>query len=874
MPMSSEHPGEVLLERGGALSALDAAFGAVVAGRGGIALVSGEAGIGKSSLVRAFVAAERRATRVLAGGCDDLAVPRPLGPFLEVAGELPGLASELGTGGVDAPRIVLDELRRDGPTICIVEDAHWADEATIDVLTFVARRVEAIPALLVVSFRDDEVGPDHPLRRALAATPAGCTHRLALERLSVEAVGRLAGADADATSLHAITGGNPFFVCEALTSGPGRTPASVRDAVLGRAARLSYGARAVAELVSVIPFRAALSLVEECEESAGSVRAGLAECERRGLLELDHDLVGFRHELARWAVEECLAAPRRRDLNRVVLHALKRRDATPARLAHHAWSCRRRRRDRAARPRRGTRRGRGALASRSAGAAGPRARVRGPAPGAGSVPRRSSCCPRRPTTPISRSAPCRRGNARWRSAVSSASRWPRARRCAGCRASTGWRATAPLPSAPPRTRSSSSSRSPRAASWRWRSATAHSSPCSRNATTRRCAGGSGRSRWRAGSATPKPSSTPRRTSAWRSPTATSRQAWRWSTTPRGWRSTRASTSTPAARWSTRPGCSRTSGRTRARGRCWSAAQAFAREREIVIYLEYLAATRALIDLATGDWDTAAAAAAELVAQPRLTNWVARIPALEVVGLVGLRRGQPGAHEHLDEAWELARATGELQRLRPIACARAEAAWLEGDARAVDAATRDTLALAHEVGHEWDVGEIVLWRFRAGLPAAAPESCPLPIACELAGDARGAARHWAALGEPYAEALALLGASDPEPLLDGIALLDRLGATAVAAFGRARLRRAGVTGVPRGPRPATRANPAGLTARQLEVLELVTQGLSNPQIARRLFLSPKTVEHHVAAILVKLGVRSRGDVASAARRLGVDGARPS
>jgi DNA-binding CsgD family transcriptional regulator len=303
------------------------------------------------------------------------------------------------------------------------------------------------------------------------------------------------------------------------------------------------------------------------------------------------------------------------------------------------------------------------------------------------------------------------------------------------------------------------------------------------------------------------------------------------------------------------------------------ALAFVRERELNIYVEYLLATRALIDLATGDWDTAVATAAGLVAQPRLANAVARIPALEVTGLVALRRGQPGARGRLDEAWELARATGEIQRLRPIACARAEAAWLEGDAAAVDAATRDTLVLAREVGQEWDVGELVLWRFRGGLPATAPESCPLPIACELAGDARGAAQHWAALGEPYAEAVALLGASEPEPLLDGIALLDRLGATAVAALGRARLRRAGVTSIPRGPRPATRANPAGLTARQLEVLELVAQGLSNPEIAQRLFLSPKTVEHHVAAIRDKLGVRSRRDVASAARRLGVPGARP-
>ena len=222
------------------------------------------------------------------------------------------------------------------------------------------------------------------------------------------------------------------------------------------------------------------------------------------------------------------------------------------------------------------------------------------------------------------------------------------------------------------------------------------------------------------------------------------------------------------------------------------ALAFAREREIDIYVEYLVATGALIDLATGDWDAADAAAAGLVAQPRLANAVARIPALEVVGLVGLRRGQPGAREHLDEAWELARAAGELQRLRPIACARAEAAWLDGDAEAVDAATRDTLALALEVGHEWDVGELLLWRFRAGLPAVAPESCPLPIACELAGDA---ARRRAALGRAWASRTPrrspCWAQTTPSRCSTAIALLDRLGATAVAALGRARLRRAGV-----------------------------------------------------------------------------------
>jgi DNA-binding CsgD family transcriptional regulator/tetratricopeptide (TPR) repeat protein len=858
--MRGELPGAVLLERDGALDMLDGAFEAVVAGRGGIALVSGEAGIGKSSLVRAFVAAERRAARVLAGACDDLAVPRPLGPFLDIA------ADELRTSGADAARIVLDELGRDGATICIVEDAHWADEATIDVLTFVARRIEAVPALLVVTFRDDEVGPDHPLRRALAAAPAGRTLRIELERLSVEAVGRLAGAEIDAASLRAITGGNPFFVTEALASGQERTPASVRDAVLARTARLSEGARAVAELVSVIPFRAPPSLLEECAES---VRSGLSECERRGLLELDRDRVGFRHELARWAVEETLAGPRRRDLNRAVLHALERRDATPARLAHHAWAAG----DADAIVRHGLDAAHAAVAARSHREAealltrvleyehllapperaaafellseeayyGNRARR------AVAARERALALRRELGEPLAAGA-----SLRWLSRI----HWQ-----AGDRAAAEAAAAEAVEQLErfPESRELAMALSNRAQL---------AMLAQRNDDALRWGRPAIEQARRLGD----------------TETLIHAQTNVGMALTRSDREAGLDLLEQAAQTAIDAGLDEHAGRAmvnaswvhkeaRSYGPAREALErglAFVREREITIYVAYLVATSALIDLATGDWDAAGAAADELLAQRTPATAVTRIPALEVAGLLALRRGKPEARAHLDEAWELAQASGELQRLRPIACARAEAAWLEGDADAVDAATRDVLALALEVGHEWDVGDLVLWRSRAGLPVEAPEPCPPAIACELAGDVRAAARHWAALGEPYSEAVALLGAGEPESLLDGIALLDRLGATAVAALGRARLRRAGVAGIPRGPRPATRGNPAGLTARQLEVLALVAQGLSNPEIAQRLYLSPKTVEHHVAAMLDKLGVRSRRDVASAARRLGVLG----
>ncbi|HEX5810934.1 MAG TPA: helix-turn-helix transcriptional regulator, partial [Pseudonocardia sp.] len=129
-------------------------------------------------------------------------------------------------------------------------------------------------------------------------------------------------------------------------------------------------------------------------------------------------------------------------------------------------------------------------------------------------------------------------------------------------------------------------------------------------------------------------------------------------------------------------------------------------------------------------------------------------------------------------------------------------------------------------------------------------------------------------QPYEQALARWDAGTTDDLLAALPLLDALDARAVAARFRARLREAGVAGVPRGRSPATRANPAGLTARQLDVLALLADGLSNAEIAARLVISPKTADHHVSAVLAKLDVRSRGEAAALARRLGVVGATPA
>ncbi|MDX6494076.1 MAG: hypothetical protein QOE17_62, partial [Gaiellales bacterium] len=331
--------GRSLLEREDVLAALGGAFSEVKAGRGRVVLVAGEAGVGKTTLVRAFCDSVRRSSRVLEGSCEALATPRPLGAFVDAADGLGGaLAALVGEGG--RPHEVFSALRDElasGHAVVVVEDAHWADEATLDVLRMLFRRIESIPALVIVTYRGEEVDSEHRLRVLLGdvATASGVA-RLALQPLSAAAVAEMAaGCDIDATDLHRLTSGNPFYVREVLDAGGSEIPATVSDAVLARAARLSAEARRVLEVVSIAPPRMEPWLLEAvCDDTAGRVD----ECLASGMLVEHGDAFAFRHELARIAIENAIGPARRRTLHRKLLAALSAAngDSELARLAHHA----------------------------------------------------------------------------------------------------------------------------------------------------------------------------------------------------------------------------------------------------------------------------------------------------------------------------------------------------------------------------------------------------------------------------------------------------------------------------------------------------------------------------------------------------------
>ena len=284
---------------------------------------------------------------------------------------------------------------------------------------------------------------------------------------------------------------------------------------------------------------------------------------------------------------------------------------------------------------------------------------------------------------------------------------------------------------------------------------------------------------------------------------------------------------------------------------------------------YLLAYRARAELDQGRWSEAVDSAA-LVLHERCISTTPRTLAFVVLGLVRARRGDPEIGRRLTRRSRSAEPTGELPRIAPVAAARAEAAWLEGEHEAVAEATEAALDLAVQRQAPWVIGELACWRWRAGIREEIPADAAEPYALQMRGEWARAAELWTEIGCPYEAALALADADDDDALRGALAEFQRLGARPAAAIVARRLRKRGARALPRGPRPATRKNPANLTARELEVLTLVAQGLRNAEIAERLFLAQKTVDSHVSAILRKLRVPTRRDASAAAVRLGLAG----
>jgi predicted ATPase len=292
-----------LLEREPVLQELTQLLADAAGGSGRLAAVCGEAGAGKSAVVDRFVA--RTSARHLRGLCDSLFTPRPLGPLVDIVHQSNGALRTAYDANASRDRLFrafLEELSNtSAPTVIVIEDVHWADEATLDLLKFAGRRIADTRGLLVITYRDDEIDADHRLNQLLGELSRNTFRRIPLPLLSESAVEELARqAGRTAAGLHALTGGNPFFVTEILATQGDAIPISIRDAVLARAGRLSARAKRLLDVISLLPGRTERALLERL---IGDVQAEVAECTGAGMLVPDARSLAFRHELARRAWE-------------------------------------------------------------------------------------------------------------------------------------------------------------------------------------------------------------------------------------------------------------------------------------------------------------------------------------------------------------------------------------------------------------------------------------------------------------------------------------------------------------------------------------------------------------------------------------------
>ncbi len=840
------------LERGPVLATLAGAVRDAHAGRGAVVLLTGEAGIGKTSVVRAFRAAAG-GTRVLVGACDDLLTQRAFGPLRDAtAGTRGPLASALDSGDADA---VFGAARAElaTPAVLVVEDLHWADDATLDVLGHLARRIATLPAVLLLTYRD---GSPH-LRRWLGTLAGAAPVRLPLAALSAAAVADLAAeAGQDGAELHALTGGNPFYVTEVLAAGGSAIPVTVSDAVLARTARLGERCRAAVEQLAVIPGMAEYDLVEQL---LGDSLDALAEAERHGILEERTDGLAFRHELARRAVEARLPALRRRALHRAVLDALLLRYRhDPARLVHHAlWAG-----------------DAGAVATFA-----PRAGREASAAGAHREALAHFTAALRHEDRLSAVARARLVDDHgWE--LYNANRFGEAV-AAGERAVALYGETGDavaLGQAQVRL----------SRHYYMAGDTARAEVTARRAVeVLELAGAIGPTAHAVTyhgavlALTGDPAAAP----TLRRAGTLARAAQRDDLVELGLNYQ--STALPGLTDAERIGLLRESLRLAlrhghhehaARGytnlgellyrfsmfdelaECVAEGLAFTRDRGFWSHAHNLDVHRCLLLARRGDWPAAEAGLTELAGRAGDTGMLA-VYDQPPLHRLRARRGAPEAAAVLRSSWVTGQRQGSLVGLGYAGAALAEWAWLNGE-RAVAAAVRDGWRRhAGRPGAAPMWAEILRYCARAGLSAEPFAGCPEPWAAGLRGDWRAAAAGWARLRDPYEQALELAGSGETEPTLAGLRILDDLGATAAAAIVRRRLKALGLRTVPRGPAIATRSHPAGLTSRQADVLELIAAGLTNAEIAERLVLSVRTVDHHVSAILTKLGVPSRREAAA-------------
>jgi ATP/maltotriose-dependent transcriptional regulator MalT len=849
-----------LLERDSFLHELDAALNESVKGLGRIVLVSGEAGIGKTSLVEHFTRAHSSSIRVLWGACDSLFTPRPLGPLFDIAVQLEGELPALLNSNADRQAIFsacLAELQN-RPTILVFEDIHWADEATLDLIKFLGRRIQRTAALFILTYRDDELGAEHPLRLVLGDLPS---HRLRLFPLSKSSVFALASAEnqaARAYELFEITNGNPFFVTEALASKGEGIPATVRDAVLARAARLSPAARAVLEAAAVIGSRVEPWLLADV---VGTESANIEECIAKGMLQSQGDHYVFRHELARQTILESIPPGRKIALHRTTLNALKESPKTRnelARLVNHAE---------------GTKDAQAVL----------------------------ECAPSA-ARQASAASSHREAAAQYARALRFADLLPQDQRAQLFENQSYelWL----------NGRVEDAVRAQKDALTLWRQLDRQDKVgnCLRFLSQLTMfAGKIADARTYISEAVETLEKLPPGPELANVYSTNARihmilweedQALHWGTRAIELAETLGATEILINALNTVGNIEQDSqpeigqlklkrsldlaleyklhedvvraygnlGRGEYDRRRYASALnydtegfEYAKKHDLDMLIFSTKTAKARVYFEQGRWVDAIAEASEALHSNRV-YLIAQADALDVLSRIQVRQGNTVSQETLETLRKFANDNPVGEGFR-IPALFAEMAWLQDDLARCREEAESMFQIVCHLNSKREIGELAYWLWRAGAITEAPVNAEEPYAAQIAGHWKTAASMWEKFGCPYEQGMALMD-GDEAAQMAALEIFEHLGARPVMELLKQKMRSQGIR-VPRGPRPTTREHPFGFTDRELEVLSCLVEGSTNRAIARKLNISNRTAEHHIASILRKMGVPSRADAVALA-----------
>jgi predicted ATPase/DNA-binding CsgD family transcriptional regulator len=860
-----------LIERAGFLSLLKSKFDAIES-EGHCILVSGEAGIGKTSLVRAFCKEQKDECNIYLGTCDALFTPRPLAPLYDIVwqmgSDLPNNSENLADRAGLFARVLHELASQRRRTLIVFEDVHWADEATLDFIKFLARRITRIQCLFVLTYRDDEVNSFNQLRNVLGQLSPDSFTRMQLTPLSREAVEKMAEQKGyKGEDVYSISGGNPFYVNEILASYSLGVPENVKDSILSVYNRMTERSRQVWQVLSVLPTGLELKYLVQMDPSYA---AAIEPCLEAKILLLKDGLVRFKHELYRRTIEVSLSPLLRVELNRRILELFQEnfeQNHETERIIHHAKNA-----------------NEYEVVIRYAPMAAKQAAALGAHTEASKLyytaieyyqgsdknkllefyePYAYECYLTgrvkeaivyqgkalriwKERNDIEKMGNCMRFLSRlwWFSGN---------RKQAENYAFQAIGVLEDQPSSTVKAMAFSNlsqlkmmAHQPEECMAWGEKAIAIAKELGDEETLAHALNNIGTMQMK---------------------TMSSRQQGIEMLRQSLEIALRNSFHEHAARAYTNLGSVNVVLKNYA-----LAAEAletgiqYCEEKDLGSWMAYMLATRARMLLETGHWEEASRIAGNLLKNESQTS-IVKIGALSVMARIKMRSGDANVLPLLIEAKDKAFDTMELQRIIPALAAFLEYEWLTGKVFIEKEAIDRTVEMIGQSGDLYEMNEFAFWLFKARKQCMAVRELFEGYQLQDPATAAKAVGIWGQLGCPYEQALALFEGTD-EDKGKALTAVRKLGANAVYEKLKREMRTSGIRSIPRGIRKSTQSNPALLTERELGVLQLLKEGMQNKEIATRLFISAKTVDHHISAILFKLDVSSRLKAVQEAKHLGI------